>query len=302
MGYIIAIIVYCCVYAVGATGLSLLTGFTGLFSLGHAGFMAVGAYTAVVLNMQLGIPYVFALILGGAVAALVSVVIGWPAVKNRVRGDYFAICMLGFGEIVRLVFANLNHPWFKGALGITGIPKLTTVWVALIIVVVMVFLMRNFIKSHYGQNCKAIQQQEVAAEMMGINVVKTKLIAIMISAFYCGIGGAMMAFYSQYLAPITFQALQSQNLVSEVVIGGINSITGPIIAAVLLTALPEVLRFLVAWRYVIYGVVLVVMMIFRPEGIFGYKEFSIKGTITFFKKLFKGEYFKGKGKKEVKHE
>ncbi len=287
MGYALTVIVFICVNIVAATGLSLLTGFTGLFSLGHAGFMAIGGYTSAIMAMHLGIPYVPAVILGGAAAVIISVVIGYPSIKNRLRGDYFAICMLGFVEIVRLVISNITHPWVNGSLGLTGIPKLTNVWTALIICIIMVFFMRNFIKSHYGQNCKAIQQQDVAAEMMGISIVKTRLISLMISAFYCGVAGSVMTFYTAFISPLSFQAPQSQNLVADVVIGGVNSITGPIIAAAILTALPEMLRFLISWRYVIYGLLLVVLIIFRPEGIMGYKEFSIGGFIGFFKKTYR---------------
>lgn len=282
--YIVSVIVFACINIIAVSGLSLLTGFTGLFSLGHTGFMSVGAYTAVLLNRYLGVPFLLAVALGGVAAMLVSVIIGYPSLRSKLRGDYFAICMLGFGEVVRLVFSNIK-PYINGAVGISGIPKLTTIWVALGFCALMLFFMRNYIKSHYGQNCVAVQQQEVAAEMMGINLVKTKLLSLMISALYCGVAGALMAFFAAFVSPLSFAEAKSTDLIATVVIGGINSITGPAIAAVLLVALPEFLRFLVSWRMVVYGLLFVVVVLFRPEGLLGYREISFKGIVRLINKV-----------------
>lgn len=283
--YIISVIVTICTNVISVIGLALLTGYTGMFSLGHAGFMCVGAYTAVLLNRYAGIPYVFALILGGVAAMLISIVIGYPTLRNKLRGDYFAICMMGFGTIVRLILNNMNNPITNGALGLTSIPQLTSLWSALGFTAVMVFLMWNFVHSQYGKNCVAIQQQEVAAEMMGVNIVKIKLLSLMISAFYCGVAGGLLAFWVRYIAPATFSDTRSNDFLATLVTGGTNSITGPLLAAASVTTLLESLRFLVNWRLVFYGLLYVLIMRLRPEGIFGYKEFSLKATVRSCKKL-----------------
>jgi branched-chain amino acid transport system permease protein len=283
--YIASVVVTTCANIVAVIGLALLTGYTGMFSLGHAGFMCIGAYAAVLLNKYFMVPYVFALILGGFAAVIVSIIIGYPTLRNKLRGDYFAICMLGFGTVVRLILNNMNNPITNGALGITNIPKLTTLWSALLFMIVLVYFMWNFVNSQYGKNCVAIQQQEVAAEMMGVSIVRTKLLSLAISAFYCGVAGGMLGFWLQYIAPATFSDTRSNDFLATLVTGGTNSITGPLIAAALLTTSLEYLRFLVNWRLVVYGLLYILIMRFRPEGIMGYKEFSLKKTIQFFKEF-----------------
>jgi branched-chain amino acid transport system permease protein len=283
--YIASVVVTTCANIVAVIGLALLTGYTGMFSLGHAGFMCIGAYAAVLLNKYFMVPYVFALILGGFAAVIVSIIIGYPTLRNKLRGDYFAICMLGFGTVVRLILNNMNNPITNGALGITNIPKLTTLWSALLFMIVLVYFMWNFVNSQYGKNCVAIQQQEVAAEMMGVSIVRTKLLSLAISAFYCGVAGGMLGFWLQYIAPATFSDTRSNDFLATLVTGGTNSITGPLIAAALLTTSLEYLRFLVNWRLVVYGLLYILIMRFRPEGIMGYKEFSLKNTIQFFKEF-----------------
>ncbi len=283
--YIASVIVTICANIVAVIGLALLTGYTGMFSLGHAGFMCIGAYAAVLLNKYFMVPYVFALILGGFAAVIISLIIGYPTLRNKLRGDYFAICMLGFGTVVRLILNNMNNPITNGALGITNIPKLTTLWSALLFMSVLVYFMWNFVNSQYGKNCVAIQQQEVAAEMMGVSIVRTKLLSLAISAFYCGVAGGLLGFWLQYIAPATFSDTRSNDFLATLVTGGTNSISGPFLAAILLTTMLEYLRFLVNWRLVVYGLLYILIMRFRPEGIMGYKEFSLKKTIQFFKEF-----------------
>lgn len=283
--YLISVIVTMCTNMISVVGLALLTGYTGMFSLGHAGFMCIGAYTSVLLNRYCGVPYLLALLVGGLAALIASILLGYPTLRNKLRGDYFAICMMGFGTVVRLVLNNMSNPVTNGALGITNLPKLTTLWWALGITVVLVFLMWNFVHSQYGKNCVAIQQQEVAAEMMGIHIVKTKLISLMISAMYCGIAGGMLAFWLRYINPNTFSDTKSNDFLATLVTGGTNSITGPVLASILVTSMLEGLRSLVNWRLVIYGLLYVLIMRFRPEGLLGYKEFSFKGMVRFFREL-----------------
>ena len=298
--YIQSVIVTICTNIISVVGLALLTGFTGMFSLGHAGFMCIGAYTAVLTNRYLGVPYALSMLLGGAVSGVVAVIVGYPTLKNRLRGDYFAICMMGFGTIVRLIINNMNNKTIGGALGISGIPRLTTLWSALVITAILVFFMWNFVNSQYGRNCIAVQQQEVAAEMMGVDIVKTKLLSLVISAFYCGVAGGLLGFYIQYITPNNFTDTKSNDFLATLVTGGTNSITGPVLSSILITTMLEYLRFLANWRLVIYGLLYIVIMRFRPQGLMGYQEFSLKKTVKFFKELPRNlkklpEKFKKKG-------
>ena len=284
MYYVLSIATVAGINIICVSGLMLLTGYTGMFSMGHAGFMAVGGYVSACLNIYLDVPFVLAVFLGGVAAALSSLIVGVPTLRNRLTGDCFAIAMLGFGEVVRLLSSNI-YPYINGALGLTGIPKMTTFPVIVVAVIIVLYLLRNYTKSQYGKNLVAIQQQEVAAEMMGINVVSSKLWSLALSAFFTGMGGALFGFYMTCLYPSNFTSTKSNDLIAAVVFGGTNSITGPTIAAALLMVFPEVLRAFDTWRFVIYGLLFVIIMLFKPEGLLGCKEFSIRGIIRWCKKL-----------------
>lgn len=284
MYYALSIATVAGINIICVSGLTLLTGFTGMFSMGHAGFMAIGGYSAAVLNMYLHVPFLLAVFLGGVIAALSSLIVGIPTIRNRLTGDCFAIAMLGFGEAIRLLTSNI-YPVINGAMGLVGIPKKTTFTVVLVFVVVCLFLLRNYTKSQYGKNLVAVQQQEVAAEMMGIDTSREKLWSLALSAFLTGMGGALFGFYMTCLYPSNFTSTKSTDLTAAVVFGGTNSITGPVIAAALLIIFPEVLRVFSQWRFVIYGFLFVVLMLFKPEGLLGYKEISIKGIVRWCKNL-----------------
>jgi len=282
--YIFSLIIFACVNIIAVTGLSLLTGYTGIFSIGHAGFMAVGGYTAVILFMNLKIPFLISVLLGGVSAVIISVLIGYPALRNKLEGDAFAIAMLGFVTVIRVTISNIT-PVFKGAIGISNIPMKSNVWVILAFTIILVYCMRNFVKSHYGKNCLAVQQQELAAEMVGIDLVKTRLTSLMISAFYGGVAGALFAFFATFISPMSFAEAKSNDLIAAVVLGGMCSLTGPAVAAAILVVLPEVLRFLATWRLVFYGLAFIVIMRFKPDGLFGYKEISFKWVKKLYKRI-----------------
>ena len=282
--YIASLIIFVCVHAIAVAGMSLLTGYTGIFSIGHAGFMAIGGYTSVVAYTYLHVPYLLALFLGGLCAVLISVIIGYPALRNKMEGDAFAIVMLGFVAVVRVSISNIK-PVLNGAVGISGIPMKSTLPVVVIWTVFMLYMMRNLMKSHYGKNCLAVQQQEPAAEMVGVDLLKTKLRSLMISAFYCGIAGGLFTFYATFISPMSFAETKSNDLVAAVVLGGMGSLSGPVMAMAVLVLLPEILRFLSTWRLVFYGLSFVVIMRFRPEGLFGYKEVSFRWIKRVFRKL-----------------
>ena len=282
MGYLQGILILISINIVAVCGVIILTGYTGLFSLGHAGFVSIGAYFSAVLCKDFGVPFILAMVLGGLVAALSSVIVGYPTLRGKLKGDYFAIAMLGFAEAIRLLFSNI-YPYFNGALGLSGIPKKITLGNALLFAAVVIFFTYQYVHSQHGRLALSIREQEVAAELIGVNVTKEKMKSLMISAFLCGVSGGMTAFYYTYMTPNTFSAEVSNNMLSAVVFGGMGSISGPVIASAILTAIPEVLRAVARWRLVIYGLLMVVVMLFRPEGLLGNRELSLYPLIKKYK-------------------
>ena len=282
MGYLQGILILISINIVAVCGVIILTGYTGLFSLGHAGFVSIGAYFSAVLCKDFGVPFILAMVLGGLVAALSSVIVGYPTLRGKLKGDYFAIAMMGFAEAIRLLFSNI-YPYFNGALGLSGIPKKITLGNALLFAAVVIFFTYQYVHSQHGRLALSIREQEVAAELIGVNVTKEKMKSLMISAFLCGVSGGMTAFYYTYMTPNPFSAEVSYNMLSAVVFGGMGSISGPVIASAILTAIPEVLRAVARWRLVIYGLLMVVVMLFRPEGLLGNRELSLYPLIKKYK-------------------
>ena len=267
-------------------GLSLLTGFTGLFSFGHAGFMAIGGYVAAILTLNYNVPFIIALIIGGTAAMLMGLLIG--SFTLNLKGDYFCIATLGFGESVRLIFDNLQ--FFGGARGLSSIPMVATLPKIAIICVIGVLGLVWLINSRHGRNMIAIREEELAAQAIGINVFKYKMTSLGISAFYAGVGGALLAHYLGYLQPFMFALIKSTEYTIMVIFGGLGSIGGSVVGAFVLTSLPELFRTFASWRLVIYGAAIILVMVTRPQGLMGGMEFTdifrwIKKKIT------------GKGKK-----
>ena len=270
-------------------GLSLLTGFTGLFSFGHAGFMAIGGYVAAILTLNYNVPFIIALIIGGIAAMLMGLLIG--SFTLNLKGDYFCIATLGFGESVRLIFDNLQ--FFGGARGLSSIPMVATLPKIAVICVIGVLGLVWLINSRHGRNMIAIREEELAAQAIGINVFKYKMTSLGISAFYAGVGGALLAHYLGYLQPFMFALIKSTEYTIMVIFGGLGSIGGSVIGAFVLTSLPELFRTFASWRLVIYGAAIILVMVTRPQGLMGGMEFTdifrwIKNKIT------------GKGKKTPK--
>ena len=278
MKYLMHLVMLGSINAIAVCGVTLLIGFTGMFSLGHAGFMAIGAYAAAFLCKTTGLNYLLCILFGALFSMLIGMLFGYPTIKNRLTGDYFAIVMMGFGEAVRIFIAN-EYKYLNGAMGYQKIPKHTTLALVLILLVALVYCMASFIKSQHGRNCIAIREDEYAAEVLGINAIKTKMMALMISGFYCGIAGALYGFYMGALYPQVFSGTMSNDFTAAIVIGGMGSLSGPLFAGFFLPWLPEVARFFSEWRLVFYGLAFVLIMLFRPEGLYGYKEFSIKRTV-----------------------
>lgn len=277
--YYQGIIVFICINIIVASSLNLAVGFLGQLALGHAGFMAIGAYGAALFSIAMkdaGLPpdllLIISLIVGGLLTAVFGYLIGLPAL--RLKGDYLAIITLGFGEIIRVIINNIEIT--GKAQGLVGIPKLANFTNSFWITVVVIFLLYTLTHSRQGRAFMSIREDEIAAEAVGIHTTKYKAIAFTISTFFAGIGGGLFAHYLAFLDPNTFNFMKSVEIVVIVVLGGMGSLTGTIIAAVILTILPELLRQFSEYRLLVYSLLLVVMMIFRPQGLLGTAEFSIK--------------------------
>ncbi len=294
-GYLSGILILTGINLMTVLGLSLLTGFTGLFSFGHAGFMAIGAYTAAMITLKFNIlpesmfqlQFYLALIAGGLVAMMFSLIIG--KLTLNLKGDYFCIATLGFGEAIRLILDNVDY--FGGARGLSSITTqgTTTLTNVVIINIIAVTVLVFIIKSRHGRNMVAIREEELAAQTIGIDVFKYKMISFAISAFYAGIAGGLMAHYFGYIQPIMFKLVKSTELTIIVIFGGLGSVSGSVVGTILLTFLPELLRSFANWRLVLYGAAVIIIMISRPQGLMGGKEFSIKGIVRFFTKRRKEE-------------
>lgn len=269
--YYMQILVFIGINIILTIGLNLINGFTGQFSLGHAGFMAIGAYVSAFLTVKLHLTSFFlALLAGGAAAAFMGLVIGLPTL--RLKGDYLAIATLGFGEIIRVCILNIKE--VGGATGLIGIPKHTDMFTVLLATVLVIFITRNFINSTHGRACISVREDEIAAEAMGINTTKYKVIAFTMGAFFAGIAGALFAHYLMYINPASFTFMKSVEILVMVTLGGLGSITGSVVAAVLLTILSEALRAVGELRMIIYSALLIVLMLFRPQGLLGTRELS----------------------------
>jgi len=259
-----------CINIILAVSLNLITGFTGQFSLGHAGFMSIGAYVCALTTMHLNstVGFLLGILAGGTLAALVGILIGIPTL--RLKGDYLAIATLGMAEIIRVIFLNMEIT--NGAAGLQGIPRYTSwVWLCFF-TVAAILLINNFIKSSHGRACISIREDEIAAESMGINTTKYKVMAFAIGAFFAGVAGALYASYFYFLKPDIFSFLKSIDILVIVVLGGMGSLTGSVIAAVVLAVLTTFLQSFTEVRMILYAALLVVIMVFRPKGIMGTKE------------------------------
>ncbi|MFV0517122.1 MAG: branched-chain amino acid ABC transporter permease [Aminipila sp.] len=280
--YISGILILTGINLLTVLGLSLLTGFTGLFSFGHAGFMAIGAYTAAMMTMK-GVPLIVALMSGGIAAMLSSLVIG--KLTLNLKGDYFCIATLGFGEAIRLLFDNIQ--FFGGSRGLPGIRTYdSNTYLALVVIIniIAIMAMVYLIKSRHGRNMVAIREEELASQAIGVNVFKYKMMSLAVSALYAGISGGLLAHYLGYIQPIMFQLIKSTEMTIIVIFGGLGSVTGSVIGAVVLTFLPEVLRSFASWRLVVYGAAVILIMVVRPQGLLGGKEISFKWIRKLFRK------------------
>jgi branched-chain amino acid transport system permease protein len=252
-----------------AVSLHLIIGITGQFSIGHAGFLAIGAYASAIITMKLALPFPLALLVGGIAAAFAGLVIGIPTL--RLRGDYLAIATLGFGEIMKIVFLNIDY--VGGASGMTVSHLTTWPWLMACVLITIVVIL-NFTNSTHGRACLSIRENEIAADAMGINTTYYKVMAFVIGAFFAGVAGALHAHNFYIIQPANFGFLKSFDILILVVLGGLGSMSGSVIAAILLTIISTFLSNYPEVRMLIYSLVLIVMMLFRPQGLMGTKEFT----------------------------
>lgn len=254
-----------------ASSLNLINGFTGQFSIGHAGFMAVGAYVSAIMTVKLGMPFVVAIIVAALAAGALGFLIGIPTL--RLSGDYLAIATLGLGEIIRITI--LNIPYVGGASGFMGIPRMADFTWVFFLMVFTLFFIKNLIRSSHGRACLSIRENEIAAETMGIDTTKYKVMAFTIGAAFAGVAGTLFAHYFYIAHPASFTFMKSFDILSMVVLGGLGSMTGVVCGAVLLTFISAALASYPEWRMVIYSLALIMLMLYRPQGLLGDKEVSL---------------------------
>ena len=322
--YLVRILNLSAIYAIISVSMNLVNGFTGLFSLGQAGFVAIGAFTVGIFTIpenvitsifyikpmapwlvQMRLPFVVALLIGGIIAALLAFLIGYPVL--RLKSDYLAIATLGFSEIIRIVLTNMQTIT-NGALGIKRIPPISSMFVTFGIAAICIGLMVLLINSSYGRAFKAIREDSVAAEAMGINLTFHKELSFSVSAFFSAIAGGLYASLLTTVDPRQFYFTMTYNFLLIVVLGGMGSVTGTVISSFIITYGLEALRvfdeplslfginipiFRPGFRMVIFSLLLMIVVLFFRNGLMGNKEFSWDGIERFFKKLFSGKFLKG---------
>jgi branched-chain amino acid transport system permease protein len=278
--YFLDVALTCGINITLAVSLNLINGYTGQFSLGHAGFMAVGAYTAAMLTTaaapvllpllggQAPLLFLLALLAGGLAAALAGLLVGAPSL--RLKGDYLAIVTLGFGEIIRVILQNIDA--VGGPRGLIGIPDYANLFATYALAAVCVYIIWALVNSTYGRGFIAVSDDEIAAEAMGIHSTRYKIRAFVVGAFYAGVAGGVYAHFKQYIAPQGFGFDKSIEIVVMVILGGMGNMPGVIIAAVLLTVLTETLRQFGDFRMILYSLLIIVLMIARPQGLFSWRR------------------------------
>lgn len=278
--YLLHVLITVGLYVVLSLSLNLVSGFTGQLSIGHAAFYGIGAYVTALLMLRLNMPYWATIPIAGIITAMFGFVLGLPTL--RLKGDYLAIVTLGFGEIVRLVFLNWDS-LTRGPMGLPGIPspqlgsliftsKVPFYFLILAILVITVMFMVRIGESEFGLSLIAVSHDELAAESVGIPTLRAKLLAFVFAALFAGIAGGYYATYISFVSPDSFTFMDSVTILSMVVLGGLASIPGVVIGAIVLGLAPEVLRFMADYRMLLYGALMVIMMIYKPDGFWGAKH------------------------------
>ncbi len=296
--YPIGILTIFCINAILAISWNLVAGFTGQFSMGHAGFMALGAYTSAILMMKAGWPFLPSLLAGGTLSGLAGFLIGFPSL--RLVGDYLSVVTLGFQYIITAILNN-TVKLTGGGLGLAGVPFESTLPVVSIILIITIWLVTNLVNSKHGRSFVSVKEDEIAARSVGIDTTTFKVMAFVISSFFAGIGGALIGHYMMYLHPDIFNYQKTVEIISMVILGGIGSLTGSLAGALGITLLPEIFRngatLLTGWGLaaagafikkgwtVFYALMFLVIMLTRPQGLIGRKELTWEGILN--SRLFK---------------
>ena len=285
--YVLQVICLAGINIILAVSLNLINGFTGQFSIGHAGFMAIGAYASAFITVTLGdrvrgalsflpqagkngVLLVLALSVGALLAAIAGFFVGVPSL--RLRGDYLAIVTLGFGEIIRVFILNIDA--VGGARGYSGIPKLANFFWIYLFAALTILIVYRVVHSSFGRTLVAIREDEIAAEAMGVDTTRSKVISFVVSSAMAGVGGGLFGHYLMYLHTNSFTFIKSIEIIIMIVLGGLGSITGSVLGAVLYISLTEGLREFAQYRMVAFSLLLVIIMIVRPQGILGHREFA----------------------------
>ncbi len=260
-----------CITLVSVCGVYILTGLTGMFSLGSAAFMAIGAYVSGLLVLNFGLNMYLAFLLAIVFAVVVGYIIGFPVV--RLRRDYISLVTLGFGESIAQLILLLSQ-YTGGAFGLIGVPRKVNVWFTLVAAIVAITITALFKTSKYGRQCIAVKSDELAAKAMGINASKVKMIAFLLSCAMTAFAGCMYAFYVGYVGPTDFGWKKSADWVIMVFFGGVNSLTGSIFGGAFLTFLPQYMQALNKYRYIVYAILVLFILNFKPNGLFGEWELT----------------------------
>jgi branched-chain amino acid transport system permease protein len=289
MEYLLHIFIIAGIYIILTLSLNLIVGFTGLPALGHAAFSCIGAYTSSLLALNMGVSPWIGLLIGACVAAFSGIIIGYPAV--RLKGDYLALATFGLGVIIYSIAKN----WIsltRGPMGLPGIPGfsffglelsgiLSYLFLVLVFVIITIFIINRVVNSPFGRILRSIREDEIASEALGKNIIKHKLVVFIIGAFFAGIAGSLYAHYITFIDPSSFTVMESITILLMVIFGGMGSVSGSVVGAVILVAFPELLRFLgmpssiaAPMRQMIYGLLLILLMIKRPQGLIGKYKFK----------------------------
>ncbi len=281
MSFILTVFAAVCINMIGMLAIFVITGLTGKFSMGQASFMAIGAYAAGMIALSFKVPALIGILVAIFVGVFFAFLVGLPAVK--LRNDYVALITFGFGEAIVAILNNFASIT-GGAMGLSGIPKKTTPLIAFLALVFCIYIVYSFKKSKYGRQCLALKSDELAAAAMGINVNRVKLIAFMLGGALAAFAGAIYVHFTTYVEPMGFGWLKSADWIIIVFVGGLNSLTGAVVAGLFLGSLPELLRFASVWRILVYCVIVLLIVNFRPQGIFGTYELNIYDIIRWFKR------------------
>lgn len=299
--YIIQVAVYCGIYIMLAVSLNLLVGYTGIFSMGHVAFYCVGAYTSALLATKLGMPFIVCFLAGGLMAGLIGALVGFATL--RLNDVFLAFTTMGLGEVIRIIIQNAKFT--NGALGVTSIPmpeffgvtmsRTGFYYMVLVIVLLVVYLTYRLVHSNTGRTLMTIRDDANAAGSLGINVFRYKMSVMILSCFVAGLAGSLYATFVQYINASNFSINVSINIIAMVAIGGMGTVSGPILGAVLLQVIPEAIRFLANYRQLMFGVALVVSIMFAPKGLVGLRWTRLK-PIAWLCGLIEGKNGQKEGK------